>query len=94
MVFLCFPRRLGMLEFLRAAHARLSTICQQCRHWVQSATQTASDSAVEGEGEGGGCDGDGDGVKCAGVLRDLLMSVQRVMVRHRECAANTDENKG
>ena len=79
-----------MLEFLRAAHARLSTICQQCRHWVQSATQTASDSA--GEGEGG--DGDGDGVKCAGVLRDLLMSVQRVMVRHRECAANTDENKG
>ena len=87
-----------MLEFIPAAHARLSTICQQCRHWVQSATQTASDSAVEGEGEGGDSVGEGeggsDGVKCAGVLRDLLMSVQRVMVRHRECAANTDENKG
>lgn len=96
-----------MLEFLEAAHFRLSTICQQCRHWVQSAAQTVDSTpstvpgnTVEGDDKSDGVDGAdmGDGVEgngtCSGLLKELLISVQRVMIRHRECFAITEENKG
>lgn len=81
-----------MLEFLEAAHSHLTTICQQCRYWVQSVAETTS---VKGQAVGGiGKREEDDRTRFTDLLGELFMSVQRVMVRHRECAAITEENRG
>jgi midasin len=85
--------RVGMLEFLKAAHSHLSTICQKCRCWVKNAAEsvhcthsTLSANVADG--------GDDDVTDTTGLLRELLMSVQRVITRHRVCATSTGEYKG
>lgn len=89
-----FPHRVAMLEFLEAAHSHLTKICQQCRCWIRSVAETtlvmeqAVDSGGPGKGE------EGDRTSCTDLLEELFMSVQRVMVRHRECAVITEENRG
>ena len=80
-----------MLEFLEAAHSHLTTICQQCRYWIQNVAKTTS---VKGQAvDSGGSSKREEGDKTR-LLGELFMSVQRVMVRHRECAAITEENRG
>lgn len=89
----CFPYRVAMLEFLVAAHSYLSTICQQCRDWVQSVGETTfRDQALDPGSIAEGVEG--DGTSFTDLLGELFMSVQRVMVRHRKCVAITEENKG
>ena len=91
-----FSHRVCMLEFLKAAHSHLSSICQQCRCWVLNTAEsvhcthlTRCSNVVDG---GGGVD---DDVKdTTGLLRELLMSVQRVITRHRLCATSSGEHKG
>ena len=60
--------------------------CQQCHQWVQGAANTPSPVAA--------MDTSYAVPQNAFLLRDLLMSVQRVMIRHREVDAKRDGNKG
>lgn len=79
-----------MLEFLKAAHSHLSSICQQYRCWAKKVCCTPSTHcAVDG---GGG--GDDNVTDSTGLLQELLMSVQRVITRHRLSATSTGEHKG
>ena len=100
-LYISFPHRVAMLEFLEAAHSHLTTICQQCRRWIQSVAKATSGSgqavgsgSISKRGEGDRARGEGDRTRFTDLLGELLMSVQRVMVRHRECTAITEENRG
>ena len=83
-----------MLEFLEAAHSHLTTICQQCRHWIQSVAKATSGSGQTVDSGSISKRGEGDRTRFTDLLGELLMSVQRVMVRHRECTTITEENRG
>lgn len=83
-----------MLEFLEAAHSHLTTIFQQCRYWVQSVAKTTSVKGQAVDSGGSSKREEGDRTRFTDLLGELFMSVQRVMVRHRECAVITEENRG
>ena len=85
--------RVGMLEFIEAARAYLSTTCQNYRLWVHSSAVSATTRDIEDD------KGLSDNVKrkevlVTGLLQELMLSVQRVIVRHKTNVVKTDQNEG
>ena len=77
-----------MLEFLEAAELYFSATCQKYRKWMGVASVSMERDVTKNV-----VDGLHDN-RCASVMRELLLSVQRVMVRSNKCAGSTEQREG
>ena len=75
-----------MFEFLEAAHSYLTVKCQQFRQWISILEET---SIFENAMVDNGDVADG---QCQQLLEELVLSVQRVILRHSTYAKKTEEN--
>lgn len=82
-----------MLEFVHAAYDYLSITCQKYRLWMNDAAVSVTalkvtDDSVLGD------DAKSNDLLLTSLLRDLILSVQKVIVRYRSNAAKTEQNEG
>ena len=82
-----------MFEFLEATQLHIVTTCCKCGDWIDTTstcdTVRAGDPKAQHQHSAGELVEDVDTVS---LLQRLVLSIQRVMVRHRKCAADTQEN--
>lgn len=76
-----------MLEFVEAARIYLSTTCRKCRLWVDSAAIIAArDDPILS-------DVMSNELLMTNMLQELILCVQRVIIRHKNNSATTEQNE-
>ena len=77
-----------MFEFLEATHSYLIANCQQCRLWISSAVDVSTSSeqsstlaAIDDRT----IKSKDQNEECGTLIEELVLSVQRVVFRHRIC---------
>ena len=85
-----------MFEFLEVTRSYLVTTCSLCRDWIASTANTNSVLNSKENGElllvevevGAGA----QHRKSVSLLQNLVLAVQRVILRHRKLATETEKN--
>lgn len=89
--------RVSMFEFLEATHSYLIANCQQCRLWMSSAVDMSTsveEPSTLGTNDDKTMISNDQSEECGKLLEELVLSVQRVIFRHKMCVRKTDENAG
>ena len=82
-----FISSLGIFEFLQTLYVQLSTTWKQCIEWMKAKTSPPPYSAE--------ADKKKDlSLSCSVLTKELILSVQRVMTRHRAVQSDREKNKG
>lgn len=77
-----------MFDFLVVGRSYLSSTTHQCRQWISSLPDNTLDHTNSGEPE------EDSGIDSVSILRNLVLAVQKVMLRHKSFMAEADDSSG